>query len=356
MAQFISFQPSNYFNTLTYSGTGGNGTTTSQAITGAGFQPDWVWLKQRSGTQRYQLCDVIRGANNIIDTSQTNAQVADSDIINSFDSDGFTAGYQDQANDTGNTYVSWLWKAGGAASSNSNGSITSSVSASATSGFSIVQYTGTGANATVGHGLSTPPRFIIIKQTSGSANDFGIYYNPVEHLNGQQGRAMAFNSDGFSTSTSFWNNTITTNQVFYLGDSGRANQSGETYIAYCFSDVIGYQKFNGWYANANSNGPFIYTGFKPRYFIMFNINNSGRWMIADSKRNLSNEIDKKLQPHNNNAEATTSDIACDFLANGIKIKGGSTSDINHTVNNMMYGLAIAEEPLVSSNEIPATAR
>ena len=167
-----------YFNTLTYSGTGGNGTTTTQAITGAGFQPDWVWLKQRTSTQRHQICDVLRGANNIIGTDRNGAQVADNQIINSFDSDGFTAGYQDQANDTGYTYVSWLWRAANSqGSSNTDGSInTTYTSANTTSGFSISTYTGTGSVATVGHGLGSVPKTIIIKRLdTTSAFPFPVY-------------------------------------------------------------------------------------------------------------------------------------------------------------------------------------
>jgi len=240
-------------------------------------------------------------------------------------------------------------------SSNFKGSIQSTVSANTTSGFSIIKYTGTGSNATIGHGLSTPPRFILVKQTSGSSNDWGIYYNPAGGYNGQETRGMAFSSSGFSTAV-FWNNTAATSSVFTIGAAGRTNQSSATYIAYAFADVVGYQKFCGWKVNANADGPFIYTGFKPAFFMMFNINNSGRWMIADNKRNPHNEIDKKLQPHQNNTEATTGDIGCDFLSNGIKIRGGGTSDINHTNGNIMYGIIVAEAPLVGSNNIPCTAR
>jgi len=353
MAYTTINKSTDHFNTKLYVGN-----ASTNAITGVGFTPSLTWIKNRSDTHQYVLVDAVRGVTKELRSSSTAAQITTTDSFTSFDSDGFTLGADsgDNYNKNSQNMVSWSWKANGAGSSNSNGSITSTVSANASAGFSIVKYSGTGANATVGHGLSTPPRFILIKQYDGSANDWGIYYNPSSGLNGQQGRAMAFTGSGFSTSNSFWNNAITTNTLFNLGDSGRANQSSQNYIAYCFSDVIGYQKFHGWYANANSDGPFLYCGFKPAYFIMFNINNSGRWMIADNKRNTYNPIDKKLAPHSTAAEATTSDIGCDFLSNGIKITGGSTSDINHTNDNMMYGLAIASAPLVGTNNIPCTAR
>ena len=351
MAYTTINKPTIYFNTKIY--TGNN--SSSHAITGVGFQPDWTWIKARNFGESHRAFDAVRGAANYI---TTNANIAESNAypLTSFDSDGFTIGSADGSVNGNYNYVSWNWKAG-TTSGISGGTITpSSYSISATSGFGIYKYTGTGSAGTIAHGLNTPPRFIIVKKTSGAA-DWAIYYNPAQGINGQEGRAMGFSASGFSTNSAYWNGTAATSSVFSLGTQNDVNQSGQTYISYAFADVTGYQKLCGWYANANADGPFLYTGFKPAYFMMFNINNGGRWMIADSVRNPNptNEIDKKLQPHTSNVEATTGDIACDFLSNGIKIRGGSTSDINHTNLNMMYGLAIAAEPFVGSNDVAATA-
>lgn len=343
-------KPTDYFNPLTYTG---NGST--QAITGVGHQPDLVWIKRRDATTDYELYDSVRGVQKEIGSNTTAAETSDASFLTAFGSDGFTLGNHGGINNNTNTYISWNWKAG-TTSGLSGGTITpSSYSISAASGFGIYKYTGTGSAGTIAHGLNSTPRLILVKKTSNSA-DWAIYYNPRAGINGQEGRAMGFNSSGFSTNSAYWNGTAATSSVFSIGTQNDVNQSSETYIAYAFADVVGYQKFCGWYVNANSDGPFIYTGFRPAFFMMFNINNSGRFQIADNKRNPTNEVDKKLSPHNSNVEGTTGDIGCDLLSNGIKVRGGSTSDVNHTNLNMMYGLAIAESPLVGTNNIPNNAR
>ena len=348
---YISFQPSDYFNTIIYSGTGGNGTTTSQAITGAGFQPDWVWLKQRTSTQRHQICDVLRGTNQIIGTDRDGGNVADSDIINSFDSDGFTAGYQDQANDTGQTYVSWLWKAGGAGSSNSNGSITSTVSASATSGFSIVTWTGTGSNATIGHGLSSTPKMIYMKRRDTSAG-WIVYHEGIG-----AGKYLRLNtSDHEASDSNIFNNTAPTSSVFSVGTDTDNNGSGGTYIAYCFAEIKGYCRIGDYLGNSSSTN-FIYTGFKPAYVIIkqaFNGDANEVWGIRDNKRNAFNPVSRHLVANSQSSESLTSSHFVDFLSNGFNIRTSSENALN-TNYGYIY-MAIAEHPIVSSNGVPATAR
>ena len=347
---------SDHFNTKLY--TGNN--SSSNAITGVGFQPDWVWLKARNYGESHRAYDVVRGVANYITPNSTGAQ-NNAFPLTSFDSDGFTIGSADGSINGNYNYVSWNWKAG-TSSGISGGTITpTSYSINAASGFGIYQYTGTGSNGTIAHGLGTTPSLVIVKKIVGGSDNWCIYYNPLggsspqTQLNGQEGRAMFFNTNGFSTSSTYWNGTAADSTVFNLGTTSIVNENAKGYVAYAFADVTGYQKFCGWYANAQTDGPFIYTGFKPAFFMMFNINNSGRWMMADNKRNPFNEKDKKLSPANTNAEATTGDIAMDFLSNGIKIRGGSTSDANYANLNMMYGLAIAAEPFVGSNNIAATA-
>tara|TARA_R100001591_G_scaffold32375_1_gene43336 strand:- start:73 stop:1128 length:1056 start_codon:yes stop_codon:yes gene_type:complete len=351
MAYTTINKSSDYFNTLLYTGDG----SSARSVTGVGFQPDWVWFKNRATSDHHKTFDAVRGANKVIYPNLNAVEATVTQELQSFNSDGFTVGTESAMNGNGNGIVAWNWKAG-TTSGLSGGTITpSSYSISAASGLGIYKYTGTGSNGTIAHGLGTPPRFIIIKQLNDTAN-WTKYYNPITNLKGQEGRYVSFQTSGFSTASSAWNDTAATSSVFTVGTTALVNESGKTYIAYAFADITGFQKFCGWYVNANADGPFIYTGFKPAFFLMFNINNGSRFQIADNKRNPSNEIDKKIQPSTSNAEVTTGDIACDFLSNGIKIRGGSTSDINHTNLNMMYGLAIAEAPLVGSNNIPATAK
>ena len=350
MAYTTINKPTLYFDTRLYTGTGAE-----NVVSDLGFNPDFVWFKKRSASEHHFLYDQVRGALKKIASSNTNAEATETQTLKSFGTNGYTLGTSAEVNGGSTTYASWNWKAG-TTSGLSGGTITpTSYSISAATGFGIYQYTGTGSNGTIAHGLGTPPRFIIIKQTNDTGN-WAKYYNPITNLKGQEGRYMSFQTSGFSTASSAWNDTAATSSVFTVGTTALVNESGKTYIAYAFADVTGFQKFCGWYVNANADGPFIYTGFKPAFFLMFNINNSGRYMIADNARSPSNEIDKKIQPHTPDAEATTGDIACDFLSNGIKVRGGGTSDINHTNLNMMYGLAIAEAPLVGSNNIPATAK
>jgi hypothetical protein len=349
MAYTTINKPTVYFDTRLYTGTGAE-----NVVSDLGFNPDFAWFKKRSAAEHHFLYDQVRGALKKIATSNTNAEFTETQTLKSFGTNGYTLGTSAEVNGSATTYAAWNWKAG-TTSGLSGGTITpTSYSISAATGFGIYKYTGTGSAGTIAHGLGTPPRFIMVKKTSGTA-DWAIYYNPSAGINNQQNRAMGFNTSGFSTNSAYWNGTAATSSVFSIGTQNDVNQSSETYIAYAFADVTGYQKFCGWYVNANADGPFIYTGFKPAFFLMFNINNSGRYMIADNKRNPFNEKDKKLSPHNTNAEATTGDIACDFLSNGIKVRGSATSDVNHTNLNMMYGLAIAAEPFVGSNNIAATA-
>ena len=340
-----------HFNTLTYSGNGGNGTTTTQAITGAGFQPDWVWLKQRSSTQRHQLCDVIRGANNILNTDTTNGQVADSEIINSFDSDGFTAGYQDQANDTGQTYVSWLWKAGGAASSNSDGNITSQVSANTTAGFSIVKYTGneTGTR-TIGHGLGAVPKAMIIKQITDDSLNWVVYHHSI----GATKHLLLNNENVESTSSAYFADTTPTSSVFSVGGNHNVNQNSKDFIAYCFAEKKGFSRFGLYEGNGSASGPFVYTGFKPAWILIKGKGTAEYWHLFDSKRLGYNATggNARIIPSLNNAESTTIDI--DILSNGFKQRA-THNNCNGSGQGYVY-MAFAEEPFVASNDDPATAR
>jgi hypothetical protein len=340
-------KPSEYFNTKLW-----NGNSSTQAITGVGFQPDFVWLKQRSGTERHQLLDAIRGTNVILKSDGADASGADTDILNSFDSDGYTLGYQDQSNDTGATYVGWNWKANGAGSANTDGDINSTVSASTTSGFSIVTYTGTGANATVGHGLGFVPNVVLVKRTD-ATSDWRMYHSGAGSGSPATKQLFLNTTGAEDDDNAIWNDTAPTSPVFTVGTNAGSNASGGTYIAYCFAEKKGFSKFGSYVGNGNADGTFVYTGFKPAFVIHKRTDTAGySWLIHDNKRPDYNSTDKILEA--DLASVEQSNYHMDLLSNGFKhrITSGST---NASGGTYIY-MAFAEEPLVGTNNIPATAK
>jgi len=346
MAYTTINKSTDYFNTKLW-----NGNSSTQAITGVGFQPDFVWLKQRTGTQRHQLLDAIRGANVILKSDGADASGADTDILNSFDSDGYTLGYQDQSNDTGATYVGWNWKANGQGSSNTDGSInTTYTSANTTSGFSIVKYTGTGSNATVGHGLGAVPKMIIIKCLQ-QTHWWFVYHSAVGNT-----KKLNLNTtnDSGSASANYWNNTTPTSSVFSVGTETGVNQSGQDYIAYCFAEKKGFSAMGSYTGNGNADGSFIYTGFSPAFVIVKQTNASGEsWKMYDNKRPGYNLVNNWLEPDDSQAEGTGSN-QIDMVSNGFKARATNTA-MNASGSTYIF-MAFAEAPLVGSNNIPATAR
>ena len=348
---YISFQPKDYFNTKLYTG---NGST--NAITGVGFQPDFVWQKSRSNGEGHGLFDVLRGVTNRIQSNTDGATSSQAGSLTAFGSDGFTVGgspNNDAANGNGQTFASWNWKANGAGSSNTDGSITSTVSANTTSGFSISTYTGTGANATVGHGLGVAPKVVLIKQTNGTAWWF-MYHNDL----GTTGK-LNLNTTGYNNDlqASYWNSTAPSSSVFSLGTEASVNGSSQNFVAYCFAEKQGYSKFGSYVGNGSTlNSPFIYTGFKPAFVMVKASSISGNeWNMWDNKRNPYNVADKVLWANTSNTEAEIAyDYDIDMLSNGWKARTADAR-LNQSGATYIY-MAFAEEPLVSSNGVPATAR
>ena len=346
MAYSSIIKPSDYFNTKLW-----NGNSSTQAITGVGFKPDWVWGKQRSGTENHQLLDILRGPNNILSSNTDTGNAADSQILNSFDSNGFTLGNQDQLNDTGKTYVGWNWKANGSGSANTAGSInTAYTSANTTSGFSISKFTGTGSNATVGHGLGVAPKMIILK-SFGSSN-WSVYH---ESLGGT--KAIFLDLTGaVATHIDYWNNTNPTSTVFSIGTSGNMNPNNTSMIAYCFAEKTGFSKFGSFTGTGSATAtPFIYTGFKPAFVMQKVTNAADSWNMYDNRRNGFNGTGARLRAEANSAEDTGSAYqTCDFYSNGYSPQG-SDSTSNGSGKSYIY-MAFAEAPLVGSNNVPANAR
>jgi hypothetical protein len=337
---YITFQPNDYFNTKLYTGTG-----SSNAQTGVGFQPDWLWIKDRdSSSNSHVITDVVRGTNKIIFADNNSAEVTDANRVTSFDSDGFTVGTDGSTNTNTNDYVAWNWKAGGAASTNSNGSVSASVSASTTSGFSVVKYTnpGSGSPFTVGHGLGAAPTCIFVKNLA--SQNWGVWHTGLGF-----GKYLQLNTTVAESAANLVTATSSTTFSTYYDH----HTSGTELIAYCFAPVKGFSKFGVYYGDASADGPFIYTGFKPGLIILKRAGNAGNnWNMIDSKRSPSNDVDKILFPSSSDSEVTTT--VADINSTGFKIRLTS-SGWNHNQDKFIY-LAFAEEPLVSSNNVPATAR
>ena len=348
MAYSTIIKPNTQFTPTIYSGNDVDG----RAIT-TGFQTDWTWIKRRNATNSYIISDIVRGATYKLDSSEATAEVNNyaGGHLESFTSTGFTLGAgginSGHTNATGGTYVSWNWKAGGTASSNTDGSITSSVSANTTSGFSIVTFTGTGANATVGHGLGSVPKMIIIKGYSNTPN-WQVYHASYGNTGGGQlNLANAFSADGM------FQNTTPTNSVFSLGTSGNVNGSGQTMVAYCFADVKGFSKFGSYVGNGNADGTFVYTGFKPAFVLLKQSTSTTQWFMLDNKRNTYNVVNDRLRPDTSDAGSTSLDFM-DFTSNGFKMRG-TYNGYNVSGGTYIY-MAFAENPLVGTNNVPATAR
>ena len=345
MAYTTINKSSDYFNTKLYSG---NGST--NAITGVGFQPDWIWIKSRSDTSNHRIYDYIRGGTKTLYSNLTNDEGTNSDAITSFNSDGFTLGGNAQSNGNGLSLVSWNWKAGTSftndASSTGIGTIDSSGSASDTSGFSIVSYTGTGSAGTIKHGLSTAPVITLIKTRDGTTTNWNFLTYQIDGSCDEL--ALNLNSEG-KTDRSI---TAPTSSVFSVDTAADRNGSGVSIIAYCFSERKGFSKFGSYAGNGNADGTFIYTGFKPAWVMYRKTNSGDYWNIHDTKRDTGNISGRILGANANDAEVDTGRI--DILSNGFKQR--TDNGVNNGSGGSYLYMAFAEAPLVGSNNVPCTAR
>ena len=343
-------KPSDYFNTKLFTGNGSSG----HAISGVGFQSDWTWIKNRSaGNSNHRITDAVRGVTKEIYSDLTAAEATNTNGLTAFGSDGFTVGSNGDYNNNGSAIVSWNWKANGAGSANTDGDIASTVSVNTTSGFSIVSYTGNGsAGATVGHGLGSLCKFIIIKRLN-STNDWEIGSTALgwdKHL--------YFNTGAANTSSNRWQSTAPTNSVFYLGPAAGNNASSSPLIAYCFSEKQGYSKFGSYVGNGNADGTFVYTGFSPAFVMVKRTNGANSWNIKDNRRNNAS-TSFNINPRNatllpNDSAADQDANALDFLSNGFKNRS-TGNDVNNASGSYIY-MAFAENPFTSSTGTPVTAR
>jgi len=349
--------PALFHEAKTY--TGNNNTNN---ITGMSFQPDWVWLKVRSAGsgQNHTLYDVIRGATKFLESDTANAEATGSNYLTAFNSDGFTLGNdQSHVNANSDTYMSWSWKAGGSASSNSNGGITSSVSASTTAGFSIVSWTGNGSDATVGHGLSSAPQMYVVKNREDSA-DWRVGQTVAGNkMTAGNGYYMEWNDSKASTnpgSAVTWGSTPTapTASVFTVGSNNAHNGSSDDMIAYCFHSVQGYSKIGQYVGLNSSNGNFVYLGFRPKTIFLKRVDSAGDWRIYDDQRDGFNQKNDYVEINTSDVESDTdSGSSWDLLSNGFKFY---TSEAEFGGSGTYFFMAFAHSPLVNSKGVPNNPR
>jgi len=352
MAYSSISKPSLYFNTKLYTGTG-----SSNALTGVGFQPGLTWIKQRNESRNHAWFDAVRGVTKLISSSSNGAQSTQSNGLTAFGADGFTVVSHDDVNKSSATYASWNWLAGGAASSNTDGSITSSVSANTTAGFSIVTYTGTGSNATIGHGLNAVPKMYIARNITDN-EQWTTYHVELDNSAPEDYHVRLNTNDARVNEASVWNDTAPTSSVFSVGSSGAPNGPGDTHIAYCFAEKKGYSKIGKYSGNGNADGTFVYTGFKPALIIIKDRDNAGEnWFIFDNKRPGHNFNANLLNPNSTTTETTSGANGIDILSNGFKMRSTNNGTNRSGGDGFMY-MAIAEEPLVANvgAGIPTTAR
>jgi len=330
----VDVVPSEHFNTVLYSGTGSN-----QDITGVGFSPAFVWAKDRTLAASHMLTDKVRGIYKTMNSNSTESESSLVTALRSFNSDGFSVGSNANINDNGSNYVAWNWKANGSGSSNTNGSITSTVSANTDAGFSVVSYTGGGAAATIGHGLSSAPEMVVVKRRESGGWIVG-------HESAGWGYRMNFESTAAKALASWaWNDTAPTSSVFSVGSDNDLSALGGTYIAYCFHSVDGYSKVGSYTGNNNADGVFIWTGFRPAWVMVKRTDNAENWVLYDNLRAGYNADNDYVLPNSSVAEYTGYKTI-DLTSNGFKLR---TTHSDKNASGTYIYLCFAETPFKYSN-------
>ena len=357
MAAYTSIDdPSAYFKVQLYTGDGNSSNAITFNDTDTDMQPDLVWIKNRTATSSgsHILNDAVRGTQKALYPNGTDAEASTSDGLSAFGSDGFTVGDGAIINYNNDNYVAWCWKAGTSftndASATSVGSIDSAGSINTTSGFAIIRWSGTAANATIAHGIAAP-KMMIIKRISGGTESWVVYHqaiSPAKHL-------FLNGTDAENADTNNFQNTATTSSVFSVGTYNQMNASGtNNMIAYCFAEKQGFSKFGSYTGNGNADGTFVYTGFRPAWFLTKKSSASGNnWTLWDNKRDAKNPMDLLLHPNSSNAENDSGDNI-DFCSNGVKLR--NTAGGNNASGATYIFMAFAEAPFVNSNGVPCNAR
>ena len=346
MAYSTIVKPGDYFNTKLYTG---NGST--QSITGVGFQPDFLWIKERSSTSSHTAHDAVRGATKYLTPNTTD--VEGTGFVTSFDSDGFTLPVSNLSNQNNETYASWNWKAGTTAIPSGSTTDPLGVSINTTSGFGIYKITSPGSGSYVlKHGLGKKPKMVIVKDLEASqkwmvwSDTFSNLTNDYLQLNDTAAKA---------TYSTCWGTMNSTDCTISVGGTLDANND---HVVYIFTDTTGYSKFGSYTGDGNTNGPFVYTGFKPAFFMTKRTDAGAGWQMYDSTRDVDNPADHRLQAQSNAVELVgDANTDIDFLSNGFNLRNAD-ADSNASGGNYIY-MAFAEEPLVANSGtdgVPATAR
>ena len=360
MAYTTIDDPSAFFTITLYTGSSNTGHEVTNDANAGDFKPDWLWIKNRSGThgtRSHELMDSNRGANKALESDDNEAEFTRSGT-NTFNTNGFTVGDDLGVNSSASPSVAWQWKAnGGTTSSNSDGDITATVQANTTAGFSIVTYTGNGnaSSQTVGHGLGKECRVVILKSRSIGDENWRVFHESVS----QSGGGNLFLNSSSALDTSDPARIISTNTTTFTLDGYHStydaiNESGATYVVYAFAEIKGYSKFGSYTGNGNTDGAFVYTGFKPALVICKKTSAAENWNMTDSKRSTFNVCQAGLSPSTSDAEDTTNGVRIDLLSNGFKARD-TAGQYNDSSATYIY-MAFAEHPFVSSKGVPVTAR
>jgi hypothetical protein len=328
-----------------YTGTGGSQTITNGSPTNAaGFQSSFQWFKCRSTATDHVVHDVLRGPSGLyrLFPNLTRNEQTTGDGFLSINSNGFSldsSGSGGDVNTNGRTYVAWQWAGPSSGTTNTNGSVTTSVAANTTSGFSVVTYTANGSQSTIGHGLGAAPQFIFTRSRSVNGEIWVAYHVSL----GVQYYTI-LNSDAASANNlaNYWGSSAPTSTTYTIGPYGAFNTNGATYVAYCWAAVAGFSSFGKYTGNGSSDGPFMYCGFRPRFILVKSTSGSRNWYIWDTSRNTFNVMDLSLYPNSTTSEITASDLSFDSVSNGFKARGTSIG-INNNGETYLYA-AFAENP------------
>jgi len=357
MAYTTIDDPSAYFQNLLWTGNGSNRSLTFNG--NSDLQPNWSWIKQRSGNNYFTLTDSVRGLNKQIYSNATDTEATQTTNITAYNSNGVSLGTDSNLNGSGSTYVGWFWKAGTSVSGNTTGSGTAkaySGSVNTDAGFSIIKYVGNqAAGHTIPHHLGAVPRMLIVKRLDPDASAWHVYNGSL----GATKRISLNTADAQDADGTAWNNTTPTSSVFTVGDSGTTNTNNANIIAYCFAEKKGYSKFGTYVGNGNADGTFLYTGFKPAWVLFKNSGTANRqWQLLDNKRSSAggnNVINITISPNNARDESWWgTNTYADFLSNGFKLRN-SYDGVNESGGTYVY-MAFAENPFTTSSGIPACAR
>ena len=352
MAYTTINKSTDYFNTVTYTGSAGG-----QTISGVGHQPDFIWVKQRTDAgYDHSLHNSVSGLLKQLISNSNSAEITNTDTVTSNNADGFVLGADSAGpsansnNQDGKNYVAWNWKAGTTGSGTTGQNKTYNYSVNTTAGFSIMTYEGSGVtNHKIPHHLGAKPTVKFVKSTGHSEN-WTCYWDAFQ----DSSKYIQLNTTTAKQNDSGKWGGYDTSSLMNLGSDDDTNKagSGVNFVAYCFAEKQGYSKFGSYTGNGNADGTFVYTGFKPAFVMMKRTNSTGSWHIHDSKRPSYNDTQLTLKADSTAAEDTGYNL--DLLSNGFKLRNVGASQ-NDSGGNYIY-MAFAEAPLVGTNNVPATAR